>query len=107
MSMHPDLEMIVSADEEARSRLALAEQRREQQLSAERATREASIDARRNQASEALERELQKIRAEGDVRVAELQRQQEQYLASLAAVGERQFDEAVKLYLRIVCEAAS
>ena len=105
--MHADLERIVSADEEARSRVELAEQRRERELTAERAARDAAIDGRRREAQEALERELQAIRSEGDAQVAALQRRQEQYLAALTAAGERRFDEAVTLYRRIVCEVPS
>lgn len=104
--MHPDLEVIVSADEEARSHVALVEERRERDLAAARAARDAAIEARRTAASDAMERALSAIRAEGDARVTELQRQQAQYLATLADVGERKFDDAVALYLRIVCEAA-
>jgi thioesterase domain-containing protein len=103
--MHPDLDAIVSSDEEARSRVALAENRRERELTAARVARDAAIEARRREADEALDGELQAIRAEGDARTAGMQRQQEQYLASLAEAGERKIDEAVALYLRIVCEA--
>lgn len=105
--MHADLERIVSADEEARSRVALAEQRRERELTTERTARDASIEARRREAHEALDRELQAIRSEGDARVDELRRQQEQYRATLTTAGERRFDEAVVLYRRIVCEVPS
>lgn len=97
----------MSADEEGRSRVALAEQRRERELTAERAARDAAVDARRREAQEALERELQAIRSEGDGQVAALQRQQEEYRATLTAAGERRFDEAVALYRRIVCEVPS
>jgi len=105
--VHADLERIVSADEEARSRVALAEQRRERELTAERAARDAAVETRRREAQEALERELQAIRSEGDVQVAALRRQQEEYLAALTIVGERRFEEAVALYRRIVCEVPS
>ena len=105
--MHPDLELIVSADEEARARVALAEQRHEREVSAARTEHDAAIAARRKEAADAFERELQAIRGDGDVRVAELQRQQEQYRSTLAAAGERKFEEAVALYLRIVGEVAS
>ena len=105
--MHPDLELIVSADEEARARVALEERRCEREVTAARTTRDAAIDARRKEATDALERELQLIRDEGERRVAEIQRQQQEYLRALAETGERKFDEAVKLYLRIVCEVAS
>lgn len=102
--MHPDLELIVSADEEARARVALAEQRHERDVTAARTECDAAIAARRKEATDSLERELQVIRGDGDARVAELQRQQEQFRAALFEAGERKFDEAVALYLRIVCE---
>lgn len=105
--MHPDLELVVSADEEARARVALEEQRCERDVTAARTARDTAIDARRKEAADALERELQLIRAAGDARVAALQEQQQEYLRTLAEAGERKFDEAVKLYLRIVCEVAS
>ncbi len=104
--MHPDLEAIVAADEEARSRVAFAEERREREVSAARADRDASIAARKKAASDALENELQVIRAEGDSRIETLRRQQEQYLASLAAAGEMRIDDGVALFLRTVCEVA-
>ena len=105
--MHPDLEAIVSADEEARARVSLEEERRERELSSARAARDAAIEARRKDAADALERELQAIRSAGDARVAELQRQHTQFLTALAEGGERRFEEAVALYLRIVGEVAS
>jgi DNA anti-recombination protein RmuC len=105
--MHPDLERIVSADEEARTRVALAEQRHDVELTAARSERDAAIDARRKEAGDALEHELRAIFEDGDRRAGELQRQQMQYLAALTGAGERKFEEAVELYLRIVCEVAS
>jgi hypothetical protein len=105
--MHSDLELIVSADEEARARVALEEQRCEREVTAARTTRDTAIEARRKEAADALERELELIRADGDARVAALQEQQTEYLRTLAEAGERKFDDAVKLYLRIVCEVAS
>jgi hypothetical protein len=103
--MHPDLEVIVSADEEARSHVTLVGERRERDLAAACAARDAAIETRRRESSDALDGELQAIRTEGDARVAELQRQQALYVASLAEAGEREFDAAEALYLRIVCEA--
>ena len=103
--MHPDLDAIVSSDEEARTHVARAENRREQELTSERAACDAAIETRRRKADESLRGELQAIRAEGDTRVAEIRRQQGQYLATLSEAGERTIDDAVALYLRIVCEA--
>lgn len=102
--MHSDLELIVSADEEARARVTLAEQRYQREVTAARTERDDAIAARRKDATDALERELQVIRGDGDARVTELQRQQEQFRGALAAAGDSKFDAAVALYLRIVCE---
>lgn len=104
--MHPDLELIVSADEEARARVSLAEQHRVRDVSAAEAERDAAIDARRREAANAFEKELRVIRDEGDARVADLQRRQAQYLITLAEAGERKFDAAMEAYLRIVCEVS-
>lgn len=105
--MHSDLEAMVAADEEVRARVVRAEARRDRELADARAVRDAAIDARRRETVAALERELDAIRAEGDARIGELQRRQEQYLETLAQAGDRAFDDAVAVYLRIVCEAAS
>jgi hypothetical protein len=104
--MHPDLEAIVAADEEARSRVSLAEQRQERAVTAARNERDASLAAREAQARSALEHELEVIRAEGDARLADLRRQQEAFRATLAHAAEQKFDDAVALFLRIVCEVA-
>lgn len=105
--MHSDLEAIVSADEEARARVTLEEERRGRELASAREVCGAEIAARRKHATDALERELAAIRSEGDARVGELQRRQAQFLAALAEGAERRFEEAVSSYLRIVGEVAS
>jgi len=100
--MHTDLESIVAADEEARARVKTAEERRDRTLASARASRDASIEARRNAERDALDKELRSIREEGERRVEELRGQQQTYLKSLAEGGERNFDAAVAAYLRIV-----
>ena len=105
--MHPDLETIVAADEEGQARVALASERADRELNEARSARDTSIDDRRREARDAIEAELRAIRSAGDARIAELQRQQDEYLRALAKGGEQRFDEAVAAYLRIVCEAAS
>ena len=50
--MHLDLDAIVAADEEARSRVTVAEQRHERDAAAARAARDAAITARSAAASE-------------------------------------------------------
>jgi len=103
--MHPDLEAVIAADEECRSRLTLAQSHRERDLADARARRDATIEKRRAAARDALEQELASIRAEGDSRLKATADQQRAYLASLAKAGEAQFDAAVEAYLAIVCGA--
>lgn len=101
--MHPDLDAIVAADEECRSRVKLAEQRRERDLASARAARDAAIARRTGAAHDTLDSELQAIRAEGEARFDEARNKQAQYLTALAEAGERKLEEAVQIYLRIVC----
>lgn len=104
--MHPDLESIVAADEEARARVKAAEERRERLLAEARAERDAAVAARKAAAEEALQREIDALRAEGDARVEEIRKRQTEYLRALAETGERKFAEAVRAWQRIVTEVA-
>ena len=101
--MHPELEAVIAADEECRSRLTHAESRRERELAAARSRRDATIDKRRTAALESLQAEIAAIRAEGDARLAEMRNQQTTYLASLSKTGEEKFEDAVRAWLAIVC----
>lgn len=103
--MDADLEAIIAADEECRSRVALAEQRRDRQLATARGERDALIAGRTAAAQSAFDDELRSIDAEGSARLEKLQTKRAADLAELSAAGERRFDEAVQLYLRIVCTA--
>ena len=105
--MHPDLEAVIAADEECRSRLTLAESHRDRDLADARARRDAAIGKRRAAALEAVERELADIRADGDARLKTITDQQREYLASLAKSGDEKFDTAVQTYLAIVCGSES
>jgi hypothetical protein len=100
--MYQDLEAIVAADEESRSRMTLAEARRDRDLSTARAKRDSELEKRRSAARAALDSELQAIRSDGDVRLHDLREQQKHYLAALAETGEQKFAEAVQLYSKIV-----
>lgn len=101
--MHPDLEAVAAADEECRSRLTLAEARREREVATARGQRDSSIEKRRTAALEALERELAAIRSDGDAKLAEIRDQQRLYLENLAKTGDEKLAIAVKTYLSIVC----
>jgi DNA anti-recombination protein RmuC len=103
--MHPDLDAVVAADEECRSRLALVQSRRDRDLTAARSQRETTIEQKRAAALETLERELASIRVEGDARLTKIREQQQQYLDALSKIGDEKFDTAVQTYLAIVCGA--
>jgi hypothetical protein len=105
--MHSDLELIASADEEARARVAKEEARHGRDVAAARSACDAKLAARRADAAATLDGELRAIHEEANRRVVELQRQQTQYLEALARAGERKFDGAVALYLKIVCEVST
>jgi thioesterase domain-containing protein len=102
--MHPDLETIIAADEEARARVSLAEERRGRELAAAGAAGDADIERRRAAAREALDRELDAIARDGEARLAALREQQQAYLLRLAAAGDARFAEAVAIYRRTVVE---
>jgi len=100
--MTREIEAVAAADEEARSRVSLAEARRERELAAARAARDAEVRARRDAAQQALDRELRAIADDGERRGAAIKSQQASFLAALAAAGEAKFGEAVAAYARIV-----
>jgi hypothetical protein len=105
--VYSDLEDIVSADEEARARVALAERHRDREIAQARAAHDAAVAAREKAAAEELERQLNQIRDQSEARVAELAAQQKKYLQGLADAGAKNLEEAVALYTRIVCEVTS
>jgi DNA anti-recombination protein RmuC len=105
--MHADLELIASADEEARARVGEEEARHGRDVAAARSACDAKLAARRAETAATLDAELRAIREEANRRVLELQRQQTEYLDALARAGERKFDDAVALYLKIVCEVSA
>ena len=101
-TMHPDLEAIVAADEEGRARVSTAEQRRNSTLDAVRNACDASIEARRAAALDALNAEIARIEAGGRSAVDEARKRNQEYLRLLAAAGERAFEDAVDHYTAIV-----
>lgn len=100
--MTTEIEAVAAADEEARSRLALAVAARERDVAGARAARDAAIAARRDAEEQALDRELRAIADDGEQRLAAMKAQQTSFRAALAAAGETKFDEAVAAYARIV-----
>jgi len=101
--MHPDLEAILAADEESRARLAFATSAAERRLEELRAAAAAAKQQRVAAAQEALAAELAAIRRDGDGRMDELKRAHDEQLRSLAEIGDRQFEIAVRTYIDIVC----
>lgn len=100
--MHADLETVLQADEEARARVALAEERRTRGVAEAVAARDAAVDARRRAARAALDEELHAIRSDGDRRVQELATQQEEFLAAVRRAADTKIDDGIAAYLRIV-----
>lgn len=100
--MHPDLESVVAADEEARARVANAERRQESALAAARVECDAAVASRRAEAAAQLDGEIHAITREGEARAAEARTRNADYLRLLGEAGDRAFDQAVEQYTRIV-----
>ena len=102
--MRPELEAVVAADEEARSRLSSAEERAKRDVTAVRAEVERQIAGRKQSSEADLERELVAIRAEGERAVSELQARETAYRETVAAAAAGRLAEAAQLFARIVLE---
>jgi TolA-binding protein len=102
--MRPELEAIVAADEEARSRLSSAEERARRDVTAVREEVERQIAGRREASAAALESELAAIRTEGERAVRELQAREEAYRQAVAAASDVRLEDAAQLFARIVLE---
>ena len=93
---------IVSADEEARSRVAFTEKRCAAELDAARREADALIALRRRMCADELQREIDAIRSEGDNAVEAIRARDDAFLSRAAANGEARLDEAAQLYARIL-----
>jgi hypothetical protein len=100
--MHPDLESILSADEEARARVAAAERAARERLDGVRAETTARLDRRRRELEDALEREIAAILTEADREAAEIGRRRAAYVESHAASADALLDRAAETYAAIL-----
>ena len=105
--MNPDLEMLLSADEEARARVEGA--RRSAQALVERACEDAdrrkSERAREREA--ARDREVQSIAEDTSRRVEERRRRRRTYVARLSEASAERLPAAVDAWVRIVRDGSA
>jgi hypothetical protein len=102
MPMHPDLEVLVSLDEQLQARLRSIEhdlRERLETLRGEAARRHESERAARGQA---LEHEVQAIVEEADADLARRRSQRRAHLEAKEAAAAVRFERAVELYLNVL-----
>ena len=100
--MRRELEQIVAADEEARSRVAFAEEQSARAVRAANDSADLLITSKRRTAAKQLEDEVDAIRAEGEAQIAEIRARDDDYLARAREAGEQQLQSAAELYARII-----
>ena len=101
--MHADLEAVLAADEESRARLALATSAADRRTSDARAAAQSDREQRLAAAEAKVAAEVDEIRRAGDERMAELKRAQDEQLRTLGGIGEAHFEDAVRVFIEIVC----
>jgi hypothetical protein len=99
--MHPDLEAIVSADEEARARVEAADRDAKSRVDAVRAEVSAAREARRQALDDALAREVAAIVTEAEREAAAIGDRRAAY-GDGGSDATQLIDRAVDLYVRIV-----
>ena len=102
--MRNELEAIVAADEEARSRVSFAEERAKRDAAAVREQVEQQIDERKRASEAAMESELAAVGEEGERAVAELRARESSYRQAVSGAAAANLEEAARLYARIVLE---
>jgi len=102
--MDPELDAILSADEECRARLHQAEEAARLRLEAARAERAQRRRVRHEAAMRQLDEEVASILAQADRDIAERRRQRLLYLETRRLAAEKAFAGAVETYVRIVRE---
>lgn len=100
--MNPDLDSILSADEEARARLEASTAAAHARLEAARSERERRREERRAAYARAVDEEVQHILAEADRAVEERQRRRAAYLAERRAAADGLLTRAVECYVGVV-----
>ncbi len=100
--MNPDLDAILSADEEARARIEAAERTARARLEAARNDRERRREERRAGAARAVDDEVRRILDEADRLVVERRQRRATYLAERQAAAEGLLTRAAERYVEIV-----
>lgn len=100
--MHPDLESILAADEEARLRVTAAEKAARERVERARAEATAHFDRRRHESEAALERETVAILAAADREAAEVCRRRAEHSQVHAAAADASLDAAAEIYAAIL-----
>ena len=100
--MRSDLEEIIAADEECRSRIAFTEKLKARSVEEARAARQKAIDEQRRGAEAALDDEIALLRAEGESTVGGKLIEAERYRRRVAEEGERILERAAKVYAGII-----
>ncbi len=96
------LERIVFADEECVSRVDFAAKRAAREIEEARAAHEQAVAAANKTFSDELEREIEEIRSEGELRMREKAAALDAYLQRLTASAEERLESAARRYARIV-----
>lgn len=100
--MQSDLDQILAADEEARSRVTFAEKRLARDVATARAETGRAAESRRKAAETAVEAEIATIHVEGELAIADLRQRNQEYLEALRKTGEREMETAAATYAAIV-----
>ena len=100
--MNPDLEMLLSADEEARARVETARRSAEARLSGAREEAERRRQDKALAREAALDRQVQSIAEDTSRRVEERRLRRRQYVAGLAETAATRLPAAVDAWVRIV-----
>jgi len=100
--MNPELDAILSVDEESRAQLEQAQKTAQVRLAAARDDRERRRQEKLAAAMRELEEEERRIIEQADQEVADRQRRRAGYLETRRLAAARRFAQAVDAYVRIV-----
>jgi len=100
--MRSELEEIIAADEECRSRVAFTQELKARSVEEARVGRQKAIDEQRLGAEAALDDEIALLRAEGESTVGQKRIEAEHYRRRVAEEGERILERAANVYAGII-----
>ncbi len=96
------LDEILAADEECRSRISFAEKLKVREIDAARASHDQAVASQAAAAEAALEQEIRGITAAAERLVIEQRNVHDEYLRRLDEAGERKLEDAARLYTQII-----